>query len=42
MIGFEVNGKLLMCVYFIVSVNYEEEFEFFLIKVFDGLLIFIL
>lgn len=40
MIGFKGdNGKLLLCVYSIVSVNYEENFEFFSIKVLDGLLI---
>lgn len=39
MIGLEVDGCLLMCVYSIVSLNYEEYLEFFSIKVLDGLLI---
>lgn len=39
MIGLEVDGCLLMCVYFIVSVNWEEYLEFFLIKVLNGLFI---
>lgn len=33
MVGFEVDGKLFVCVYLIVSLNYEEYFEFFSIKV---------
>ena len=33
MIGLEVNGKPLMRAYSIASANYEEELEFFSIKV---------
>lgn len=40
MIGFEVDGRLLMRVYSIVSLNYDEELEFFSIKVLDGVFIF--
>ena len=36
MIGLEVNGKPLMRAYSIASANYEEELEFFSIKVPDG------
>ncbi len=36
MIGLETNGKPLMRAYSIVSANYEEELEFFSIKVPDG------
>ncbi len=36
MIGIEVEGKPLMRAYSIVSANYEEELEFFSIKVPDG------
>ncbi len=36
MIGLEVNGKPLMRAYSIASANYEEELEFFSIKVQDG------
>lgn len=36
MIGMEVNGKPLMRAYSIASANYEEELEFFSIKVQDG------
>ena len=36
MIGLEVNGKPLMRAYSIVSANYEENLEFFSIKVQDG------
>lgn len=36
MIGLEVNGKPLMRAYSIASANYEEELEFFSIKVADG------
>jgi len=36
MIGLEVNGKPLMRAYSIASPNYEEELEFFSIKVEDG------
>ena len=35
MIGLEVNGKPLMRAYSIASANYEEELEFFSIKVQD-------
>ncbi|MGB8809975.1 MAG: FAD-binding oxidoreductase, partial [Acinetobacter calcoaceticus] len=36
MIGLEVNGKPLMRAYSIASANYEEELEFFSIKVQEG------
>ena len=36
MIGLEVDGKPLMRAYSIASANYEEELEFFSIKVQDG------
>ena len=36
MIGLEVNGKPLMRAYSIASANYEEELEFYSIKVQDG------
>ena len=36
MIGLEVNGKPLMRAYSVASANYEEELEFFSIKVQDG------
>ncbi|MCL6269044.1 ferredoxin--NADP reductase [Sansalvadorimonas sp. 2012CJ34-2] len=36
MIGLEVDGRPLMRAYSIVSANYEEELEFFSIKVSDG------
>ena len=36
MIGLEVNGKPLMRAYSIASANYEENLEFFSIKVQDG------
>lgn len=39
MIGLEIDMCLLLCVYLIVSVNWEENLEFFSIKVQDGLLI---
>lgn len=38
MIGLEVDGKPLMRAYSIASPNYEEELEFFSIKVPDGAL----
>ena len=38
MIGLEVNGKPLMRAYSIASANYEEELEFFSIKVPVGFL----
>ena len=38
MIGLKVDGKPLMRAYSVASVNYEEELEFFSIKVPDGLL----
>jgi len=36
MIGLEVNGKPLLRAYSIASANYEDEIEFFSIKVQDG------
>ena len=36
MIGLEVNGKPLMRAYSIASTNYDEELEFYSIKVQDG------
>lgn len=36
MLGLEVNGKPLMRAYSIVSANYQDELEFFSIKVADG------
>lgn len=36
MIGLEVNGRPLLRAYSIASANYEEELEFFSIKVPDG------
>lgn len=34
------DGKFLLCVYLVVSLFWDEVFDFYLIKVFDGLLIF--